>query len=260
MQKFINAVKPETCGMNDFTTEIIKKFGERRVKAYPLKKADDGSSRPSSSASKSSTIPNVNDEIQSQASADVLAETATTSSSAVDAEPSNHFIFGLTQSGFLIWCTHLVRDNIQGLWNGIFAAGYDLRFDRTWPANENSIEYFQYFSTQWSKEKDAALAGFIDSSAIALKISPDKINPHEIYFRESDLSSSSLKVLQGTGMKYIMQPGIATANECFRPILIRFKFCQPQRCALGISSAKNSNYTFFKRWAASKFLSLRRFT
>ena len=99
----------------------------------------------------------------------------------------------LTQSEFIQWCAVLGKDNIYGLWKGLLSIGFDIRLDRTKVSDIRHLAN-SMVSGEWTKEQDAALVTYMDNLAQVLRIPPESIHPHEIYFEETQLMDPSYQI------------------------------------------------------------------
>lgn len=108
----------------------------------------------------------------------------------------------LSESGFLEWCSQLGRDNLTGLWRGLFETGHDIRLDKCWVPEKTNLVNLMTQGT-WTKVQDAALITYSNQLGSKLRISPQIIHPHEIYMEENLFLDPVFQPLQGIPLEYI---------------------------------------------------------
>ena len=102
--------------------------------------------------------------------------------------------WGLSEVGFIGWCTQLARDNVCALWRAFLETGHDFRLDKVF---SDANELTQNISNRdWTKEQDATLVTYVDQLAENLRITPQSIHPHEIYLEESAFLNPQLALLK----------------------------------------------------------------
>lgn len=102
----------------------------------------------------------------------------------------------LSNDGFIRWCTALGKENIYALWKGLLNTGYDVRLDRTWSSDSSYLTSLM-INGEWTQEQDAAIVAYIDNLTQALRIPPNQIHPHEIYFEDLQFLNPVYHSLKG---------------------------------------------------------------
>jgi hypothetical protein len=106
-------------------------------------------------------------------------------------------IWGISESGFVAWCTQLARDNVVALWRAFLETGYDFRLDRAWISDSVELTHIMT-NGEWTKERDGTLVAYVDQLAETLRVTPASIHPHEIYLEESAFINPELNSLKGS--------------------------------------------------------------
>ncbi|CAL8117604.1 unnamed protein product [Orchesella dallaii] len=188
LELFISSVKENED--ENYLKETLTRFGEKRKRRKRQNQLE-----------RDSECKNEKESINPEDGIEKLEQLGLHEQSTSQVQPETELMLSL--QGFLEWCTDLMKSQTNLLWKGIFASGYDIRFDRIWLAQDSTLIYNHFHSDKWSFEKDAALISYMDVFAQSLHIDPTRIQPAELSLTESDFLNPSFNSLQDTEIGYL---------------------------------------------------------